>query len=191
MAEKHVEVTVSKEVIDRAIAEITPNLDKIGLRGGFNGNDLQKILGRIGEIKAGEYLGLPILGVNSDGSPDKGDIVQNGMAIDAKTSFSTVYRDRGIVPRKWGLLIPDSQFQFRSFDYYIRCAVDSHDPRMVTKLCFVGVCTKETVAELAEVEPWRCKQPIECTVMMRVVKELHTFSIRELKKRLEYSAAKA
>jgi len=186
MAEKHVEVNVPKEVIDRAISEIAPHADKIGKRGTFDGNTLQKIMGRIGEIMTVQYLDLvdDDTGVNIDGLPDKGDIRRNGLTFDVKTSFSTEYKEKGRVPRDWGLLIPDSQFQFQSHDYYIRCAVDSANPRMITKLCFVGVCMKKAVAEFADVRIVKCNQPVKCDVLMRIVPELYTFSVWELKRYL-------
>ncbi len=184
MSKKHVNVPVSKEVIDMAIDQITPHADKIGKRGKFDGDEKQKIMGRIGEIVTGRYLGFSdgdYTGFNIDGSPDKGDYGEGGVTFDVKTSFSSEYQQYGKVPGDWGVLVPDSQFQYCSHDYYIRCAVDAPDPRDITKLCFVGVCMKKAVAELADVRNVRCKQPREEMVLMRVVPELYTFGIDELR----------
>ena len=188
MQNNHVEVKVSREIISRAISEIVPNADKIGKRGFFDGNTLQKIMGRIGEIVTGQYMEFEAddyIGVNIDGSPDKGDYLQSELTIDVKTSYSTEYRKNGKVPEDWGLLVPESQFRFQPHDFYVRCAVNSNHPWGITKLCFVGACMKKAVAEFAELEDWECKQPTECIVPMRVVKPKYMFSIDMLKRHFD------
>jgi len=188
MSKKHIEVAVSPEVIRQAIAEIAPHVEILAKRNFFDGDEKQKIMGRIGEKVAARYLEITdeeVAKINFDGNPDKGDYDQLGWTFDVKTSFSYEYRDRGKVPSDWGLLIPDSQFRFCPHDFYIRCAVDSNDPEEITRLCFVGVCMKKAVAELADVRNVTCKQPREVIVLMRIVPELYTFSIDELKRYLE------
>jgi len=195
VSKKHVEVPVPREVIDSAKVEIEPYLDKIGSRAtGFNGSDNQKIIGWIGEKITGQYLGFTAdeyTGFNLNGTADRGDFIRDGQTFDVKASFCPEYKEKGTVPDYWGVLIPESQWQLRQHDYYIRCAVDSDDPEHITKLCFVGVCVKKAAAEFSEVEHLKCWQPIEQTVLMRIVPERYTFDIDLLKKDLEQKQKEA
>lgn len=185
---KLVEMAVPREVIVTATDEIKANKDKFAERGDFDGSERQKVIGRIGEKMVQLYVGFSqseSSGLNVNGQPDHGDFARYGMTIDVKASFSSEYRRKDEPPSDWGLLIPESQWQYDPHDFYIRCAVNSAKPSEITKCCFVGVCSRKAV-ELTEPKLVKCSQPKESIVLMRVIKESWIFDIDHFKRYLRY-----
>ena len=153
---------------------------------GFNGKRLERIMGHVGELMAKRYFDFTEQQMGSmSGSlqADRHDFRLYAYTFDVKTSYSSVYKEYRRPPADWGLLIPNSQFNFRRHDYYIRCLVDSMSPEFMTSCLFLCACERVDVKR-APVKMWRMDRRDEST-LMRVVPASMCFEVEKLKERIE------